>query len=78
MKRFEGKVAIVKGGNSGNDLAEARRPDGEGARVAITSPDKAKLDEAEVPIGGARGAQVSQPLPCRTQVELAAAVPYGP
>jgi len=51
MKRFEGKVAIVTGGNSGIDLAEARRLHGEGARVAITSPDKAKLDEAEASIG---------------------------
>jgi len=51
MKRFEGKVAIVTGGNSGIDLAEARRLHGEGARAAITSPDKAKLDEAEASIG---------------------------
>ncbi len=46
MKRFEGRVAVVTGGNSGIGLATAKRLHDEGARVAISGRDRKTLDEA--------------------------------
>jgi len=51
MKRFEGKVAVVTGGNSGIGLATAKRLQEEGARVAISGRSKKTLDEAVKTIG---------------------------
>src|SRR5207245_11574064 len=51
MKRLEGKVAVVTGGNSGIGLATAKRLQGEGARVAISGRSKKTLDEAVKTIG---------------------------
>jgi NAD(P)-dependent dehydrogenase (short-subunit alcohol dehydrogenase family) len=51
MKRFEGKVAVVTGGNSGIGLATAKRLQEEGARVAIAGRSKKTLDEAVKIIG---------------------------
>src|ERR1700675_2585235 len=51
MKRFEGKVAVVTGGNSGIGLATAKRLQEEGARVAISGRSKKTLDEAVKAIG---------------------------
>jgi NAD(P)-dependent dehydrogenase (short-subunit alcohol dehydrogenase family) len=51
MKRFEGKVAVVTGGNSGIGLAAAKRFQEEGARVAIAGRSKKTLDEAVKIIG---------------------------
>jgi NAD(P)-dependent dehydrogenase (short-subunit alcohol dehydrogenase family) len=51
MKRFEGKVAVVTGGNSGIGLATAKRLQEEGARVAISGRSKQTLDEAVRTIG---------------------------
>jgi NAD(P)-dependent dehydrogenase (short-subunit alcohol dehydrogenase family) len=51
MKRFEGKVAVVTGGNSGIGLATAKRLSQEGARVAISGRSKQTLDEAVKAIG---------------------------
>src|SRR5690242_4584260 len=51
MKRFEGKVAVVTGGNSGIGLATAKRLQQEGARVAISGRSKKTLDEAVKAIG---------------------------
>lgn len=51
MKRLEGKVAVVTGGNSGIGLATAKRLQEEGARVAISGRSKQTLDEAVRTIG---------------------------
>src|ERR1700722_5617244 len=51
MKRFEGKVAVVTGGNSGIGLAAAQRFHEEGAKVAISGRSKQTLDEAVKTIG---------------------------
>ena len=46
MKRLEGKVAVVTGGNSGIGLATAERFLDEGARVAISGRNEKTLSEA--------------------------------
>jgi NAD(P)-dependent dehydrogenase (short-subunit alcohol dehydrogenase family) len=51
MKRLEGKVALVTGGNSGIGLATAKRLYDEGARVAISGRNQKTLDEAVKAIG---------------------------
>jgi NAD(P)-dependent dehydrogenase (short-subunit alcohol dehydrogenase family) len=51
MKRLEGKVAVVTGGNSGIGLAAAKRLQEEGARVAISGRSTQTLGEAVKSIG---------------------------
>lgn len=51
MKRLEGKVAVVTGGNSGIGLATAQRFQAEGARVAISGRSQNTLDEAQKILG---------------------------
>jgi NAD(P)-dependent dehydrogenase (short-subunit alcohol dehydrogenase family) len=51
MKRFEGKVAVITGGNSGIGLATAKRLHDEGARVAISGRSQKTLDDAVKQIG---------------------------
>ena len=50
-KRFEGKVTVVTGGNSGIGLATARAYAQEGAQVVITGRDEQTLKEAAKEIG---------------------------
>jgi NAD(P)-dependent dehydrogenase (short-subunit alcohol dehydrogenase family) len=51
MKRLEGKIAVVTGGNSGIGLAAAQRLQQEGARVVIVGRNQTTLDEAVKTIG---------------------------
>jgi NAD(P)-dependent dehydrogenase (short-subunit alcohol dehydrogenase family) len=51
MKRLEGKVAVVTGGNSGIGLATAKRFLEEGARVAISGRNQKTLEEAAKSLG---------------------------
>ena len=53
MKRFEGKVAMITGGNSGIGLAAAKAFAREGAQVAVTGRDEGTLKNAEKEIGSA-------------------------
>lgn len=50
--RFAGKVALITDGNSGIGLATTRQLVAEGARVAITGRDQAKLDAIAQELGG--------------------------
>ena len=52
MKRLDGKVAVVTGGNSGIGLATAREFKQQGARVVITGRDQQTLDDAKQALGG--------------------------
>lgn len=51
MKRLEGKIAVVTGGNSGIGLATAKRFLEEGARVAISGRNQKTLEEAVKSLG---------------------------
>ncbi|HTL59911.1 MAG TPA: SDR family oxidoreductase [Candidatus Limnocylindrales bacterium] len=51
MKTFEGKVAVVTGGNSGIGLATAKKFGTQGAKVAISGRDRKTLDQAAREIG---------------------------
>jgi NAD(P)-dependent dehydrogenase (short-subunit alcohol dehydrogenase family) len=57
-KRFEGKVAVITGGNSGIGFATAKRLVAEGASVVITGRRQADLDNAVNEIGSSRAVGV--------------------
>jgi NAD(P)-dependent dehydrogenase (short-subunit alcohol dehydrogenase family) len=64
MKRLEGKIAVVTGGNSGIGLATAKLLHQEGAKVAISGRDESSLAAAVKEIGGdtiAIRADISKP-----------------
>ena len=50
-KRYEGKVVVITGGNSGIGLATARLFHEEGAKVAISGRDQKTLDESVKAVG---------------------------
>lgn len=52
VKRFENRVAVVTGGNSGIRLATARRLHEEGASVAIVGRNRETLEAAARSLGG--------------------------
>ena len=52
MKKLEGKVAVVTGGNSGIGLATAKLLRQEGAKIAISGRDQETLASAKKEIGG--------------------------
>jgi NAD(P)-dependent dehydrogenase (short-subunit alcohol dehydrogenase family) len=51
MKRLQGKVAVVTGGNSGIGLASAKRLLEEGAKVVIAGRSQKTLDDAAKALG---------------------------
>jgi NAD(P)-dependent dehydrogenase (short-subunit alcohol dehydrogenase family) len=51
MKRLEGKIAVITGGNSGIGLATAQRFVGEGAYVFVNDLRQGELDVAVKQIG---------------------------
>ena len=51
IKRLDGKVAVVTGGNSGIGLATAKRFQQEGAKVIISGRSKKTLDDPVKTIG---------------------------
>jgi len=53
MTRFDGKVVVITGGNSGIGLAAAKAFAAEGARVVVTGRNDESLEAAREEIGGA-------------------------
>lgn len=74
MKRFDNKVVLVTGGNSGIGLAAAKAFAAEGARVVITGRDAASLDAAREQLGSRSIALINDAASLAGARELAAAL----
>ena len=51
MSRFDGKVAVITGGNSGIGLATAKTLAAEGAKVVLFGRNQETLDQAVAEVG---------------------------
>ena len=51
MSRFDGKVVVITGGNSGIGLAAAQQFEAEGAHVVVTVRDETTLEAAGKSLG---------------------------
>jgi NAD(P)-dependent dehydrogenase (short-subunit alcohol dehydrogenase family) len=51
MSRFDGKIVVITGGNSGIGLAAAQQFEAEGARVVVTGRDVRTLEAAAKSLG---------------------------
>jgi len=69
MRRLEGKVALVTGGNSGIGLATAKRLHEEGARVAISGRNQESLAQAARSLG-AEGLAVRADMSNMSDLEM--------
>lgn len=74
MKRFDNKVVLVTGGNSGIGLAAAKAFAAEGARVVITGRDAASLEAAREQLGSRSIALINDAASLAGARELAAAL----
>jgi NAD(P)-dependent dehydrogenase (short-subunit alcohol dehydrogenase family) len=72
MKRFNDKVVLVTGGNSGIGLAAAKAFAAEGARVIITGRDAASLETARAELGSHAIALINDAASLAGARELAA------
>lgn len=72
MGRFNGKVVLVLGGNSGIGLAAAQAFAAEGARVHLTGRDQATIDVAVAMIPGAAGYRSDIADPAQTEAVVQA------
>ena len=70
--RFQDKVVLVLGGNSGIGLAAARAFAAEGACVHFTGRDRRTIDEAQAAIPGSTGYQSDIADPAATEDVVAA------
>ena len=71
MQRFENKVVLVLGGNSGIGLAAAQAFAAEGGKVHLTGRDQATIDQAAASIPGSTGYRSDIADPAQTEAVVA-------